>query len=263
MRPSAPPSAPTPLAGTLVRETWLVLGVSLGASAIWSLLSILRTLNAGPIAQQTITMNSSRSTQAWLDFLHQFAGVALGVIPAFLALHLLARDHPKPAIFLGLQPEKLTVSHLARPLSIGMVLAVAIGVPGLGLYMAARHLGINAKIAASGLHPSWWAVLMLILAAIGHAVLEETIMLGYLFTRWRQAQWGWVRIIVLSAFIRATYHLYQGVGGFLGNFAMGLIFGWLYRRTRKLLPFVIAHALLDIAAFVGYTYLRQFLPAVI
>jgi membrane protease YdiL (CAAX protease family) len=57
----------------------------------------------------------------------------------------------------------------------------------------------------------------------------------------------------LSAVLRGSYHLYQGFGPFLGNAVMGVLFAWLYTRTRRVLPLVIAHALLDIAAFVGFS----------
>ena len=38
-------------------------------------------------------------------------------------------------------------------------------------------------------------------------------------------------VIVTSALIRGSYHLYQGFGGFVGNVVMGVIFGWFYTRT--------------------------------
>ena len=56
--------------------------------------------------------------------------------------------------------------------------------------------------------------------------------------------------------LRGSYHLYQGFGGFLGNAVMGVVFAWLFRRTRRLWPLVIAHSLLDITVFVGYSALR-------
>ena len=35
----------------------------------------------------------------------------------------------------------------------------------------------------------------------------------------------------------------------------GLLLGWLYQRTRRLWPLVIAHTVIDITAFVGYSLL--------
>ena len=36
---------------------------------------------------------------------------------------------------------------------------------------------------------------------------------------------------------------------------MGLIFGWLYTRTRRVLPLIVAHTILDVVSFVGYELL--------
>lgn len=84
-------------------------------------------------------------------------------------------------------------------------------------------------------------------------------MVGYLFSRWRRAGCGWVAIVVTSAVIRGTYHLYQGFGGFVGNIAMGLILGAVYARTRRVGALVVAHTILDVVAFVGYALLAPHL----
>jgi membrane protease YdiL (CAAX protease family) len=71
----------------------------------------------------------------------------------------------------------------------------------------------------------------------------------------RQLGFGDPAAIGLSALLRGSYHLYQGIGGFVGNVAMGLLFGWLYRRWGRVTPLVVAHTLLDVGAFVGYAVL--------
>ena len=73
---------------------------------------------------------------------------------------------------------------------------------------------------------------------------------------WREAGWGTWRVIVTSALVRGTYHLYQGFGGFVGNVVMGLLFGWLYPRTKRVMPLVVAHTVLDVVAFVGYALVK-------
>ena len=93
---------------------------------------------------------------------------------------------------------------------------------------------------------------MLILSAVQNALLEEIVVVGYLFTRLRQLGWNAVAIIALSAIIRGSYHLYQGIGGFIGNLIMGVIFGLIYLRWKRVGPLIVAHTLLDITAFVGY-----------
>ena len=38
---------------------------------------------------------------------------------------------------------------------------------------------------------------------------------------------------------------------------MGVLFGWVFLRTRRVGPLVVAHTLLDIVAFVGYALLHS------
>ena len=103
----------------------------------------------------------------------------------------------------------------------------------------------------------WWAVPVLVLAALQNAVLEEVVMVGYLFRRWAQAGWGVWQVILTSALIRGTYHLYQGFGGFVGNLVMGLVLGRVFQRTGRVWPLVVAHTLIDVVAFVGYALLGR------
>ncbi len=238
-------------------EALLVLGVSLGASAIWSLLRIIERLTrAEPLRQQTTAMNNAVTPdRPWLDLAYQLVGIALPLVPVLLALYLLNRLH-RPVVdvsagrFIGLdrtQPGRDAVH--------GVALAALIGIPGLGLYLVAKAIGINTQVSAANLADVWWSAPVLVLAALENAILEEVIMVGYLFTRWRQLAWSWPLVIGVSAVIRGTYHLYQGFGGFVGNLAMGVILGLFFVRTRRVMPLVVAHTLLDVVAFVGYTIL--------
>ena len=236
----------------LVGETLLVLGAGLGASAVYALLNIVNRLTVGvALGEQSSSLNNAVTPdRPWLDLAYQLAGIALPVIPALLAVHLLMRDDSRARFLVGWD--------LRRPwhdLAAGAALAAIIGVPGLGLYLLARELGVNTTVSAAGLAPVWWAIPVLVLASLGNAVLEEVTMLAYLFTRWGQAGYGVVGIVVASALLRGSYHLYQGFGGFVGNIAMGLLLGAVYARTRRVMPMVVAHTLIDVVAFVGYTLL--------
>ncbi|HEU5108493.1 MAG TPA: CPBP family intramembrane glutamic endopeptidase, partial [Micromonosporaceae bacterium] len=103
----------------------------------------------------------------------------------------------------------------------------------------------------------WWAVPVLVLAATQNALLEEIVVVGYLLTRLRELGWRIAPAVATSALLRGAYHLYQGFGAFVGNAIMGVVFALFYLRTRRVLPLVIAHTLLDVVAFVGYTLLRD------
>lgn len=238
----------------LRHEILLVLGVSLGASAVYAAVSLIAKLTAeGRLSDQAATLNMSRAPdRPWLDLTYQLLGIAFELVPVLLAVHLLSRDHDDPARLLGLD--------LRRPgfdLGSGAVLAAAIGIPGLGLYLGARAIGINATVVPAGLPEVWWAVPVLVLAAAQNAVLEEIVVVGYLMTRLRELGWQLVGVVAVSATLRGAYHLYQGFGAFVGNAVMGVIFALFFLRTRRVMPLVIAHTLLDIVAFVGYTLLQD------
>lgn len=238
-------------------EVLLVLGVSLGASAIWSLLRIVERLTRGqPLGQQTSALNESVTPdRPWLDLAYQLTGIGLGVVPALLALYLLAEvrppsDGPWSAIGFDLRRPALDVR-------LGLLLAAGIGIPGLGLYLAARALGLNTQVSAANLGAAWWTVPVLVLAAVQNAVLEEVVVVGYLLTRLGQARWPAAWAVTASALVRGAYHLYQGFGGFVGNVVMGVVFALVWRRTRRVAPLVLAHTVLDVVAFVGYALLRD------
>ncbi len=69
---------------------------------------------------------------------------------------------------------------------------------------------------------------------------------------------GTKREVLTSAVIRGAYHLYQGFGGFVGNLIMGVVFGLLYLRWRRVGPLVVAHVILDLVSFIGYALLAPY-----
>jgi membrane protease YdiL (CAAX protease family) len=234
-------------------ETLLVLGLSLGQSAVYATVSTVAKLTAdGPLSKQTASLNTSVSPRPWLDLTYQLLGIGFALLPVLLAVHLLARDPGDPARTLGLDARR-PGQDLAR----GAGLAALIGLPGLALFWAAAQLGVNATLVPAALPEVWWTVPVLILAAVQNSVLEEVIVVGYLVTRLRQLQWRLGAIVAASAVLRGSYHLYQGFGAFVGNVVMGVVFSLFYLRSRRVMPLVVAHTLLDIVAFVGYALLPR------
>jgi len=237
--------------GRLGLEVLLVLGVSLGISALYSWINFLDIQTRGGFRGATATLNPSLNPRAWVDLSYQLLGLLNGVVPALLALLLLSRAPALPGFGIGL--DRL---RLARETLQGLGFAALIGLPGLALVVLARHLGINAQIQASGLADVWYRYPLLILEGIENGVLEEIVIVGYLLTRLRAMNWPTGRAILLSALIRGSYHTYQGIGGFVGNVVMGALFGWWFTRTKRVLPLVIAHSVIDIVSFVGYAALH-------
>jgi membrane protease YdiL (CAAX protease family) len=225
-------------------EIAVVLAVTFGLSAVTAILqladAVLRDLSA-----QRIALNPRRSYFDLIDFGLNAAWAAQLISWGALALYLLWRS--------GYGPARI---GLARPggrdLAGGLGLAALIGLPGLGLYLMARILGLNAEVIPAAVDDTWWRAPMLIVIAFANGWAEEVIVVGYLLTRLRQLRVSpWVAL-AFSALLRGAYHLYQGFGAGLGNVAMGLVFGYAWQRSGRLWPLILAHSLIDTVAFVGY-----------
>jgi membrane protease YdiL (CAAX protease family) len=112
---------------------------------------------------------------------------------------------------------------------------------------------ILAKAIHPGIVPSHPALVshvslpFLILNAASNPVFEETLEAGY-FIQSLQRYGMWCAVLA-GAFFRAALHtLYLSGYVVAVNFAIGLIFGLVYWKWRKLWPLIIAHAIFDFHA---------------
>ncbi|MFF8831623.1 CPBP family intramembrane glutamic endopeptidase [Streptomyces sp. NPDC015131] len=243
---------------TLRSETVIVLALSLGASGVSALISFIGSLTRpGGLKDQAATLNGSYAPgRPWLDLAWQLFGIATALVPVVLVAHLLTREPAGPAREGG--GLRLIGFDRSRPwpdLGRGALVAAGIGSAGLAFYLAARQTGANLTVVPEALPDVWWKYPVLILSAVQNSVLEEVVVVGYLLRRLDQLGWTPMAALVTSAVLRGSYHLYQGIGGFIGNMVMGAVFVLLYRRWGRVGPLVVAHALLDIVAFVGYALL--------
>lgn len=235
-------------------ELAVVLALSFGASAVYAIVAIIERLTREvALSQQTATINRPLAERATFDLVYQLLSFAFGLAPVALVLFLLWRQQKPHFSALGFgAPLTGRRRWWIRETGGGFLLAAAIGIPGLVFYIVARELGINTTVIPAALDTYWWTVPVLILQALRAALSEEIIVVAYLFDRLKKLDLGPLWVIVASALLRGTYHLYQGFGGFIGNIVMGLVFGWAYHRWGRILPLIIAHWLLDIVSFVGY-----------
>ncbi|WP_184676476.1 CPBP family intramembrane glutamic endopeptidase [Saccharothrix violaceirubra] len=220
-------------------------------SGLRSLVRLIDSL-LQPVAlnQQSVAINVPQAKFDLLDLIAQLLGVAQLAAWGGLGVYLLWHTGTKLKT-LGLDRTRIGPDALG---SLG--LAAVIGIPGLGLYLLAHHLGLNLAVQPSTLDDSWWRTVVLVLSAAGNAWAEETLVVGYLITRLKQLGWRDNAALPASSILRGSYHLYQGFGGFIGNVVMGLVFGKVWQRTNRLWILVFAHTILDVVAFVGYTFLR-------
>jgi len=226
-------------------EIAVVLAVTFGLSAYTALLNLTEAVLLG-LSGQIVALNPRRSPFDLIDLGLNLAWVFQLLAWGALGVYLLWRS--------GFGPSQIGLGRFRwRPdLLGGLGLAALIGLPGLAFYLLSRALGMNASVEPAELYDTWWRIPVLLLVAFANGWAEEVIVVGFLFTRLRQLRISPVGAVILTSVLRGLYHLYQGFGAGLGNLAMGLVFGYVYVRTGRLWPLIVAHALIDAVAFVGY-----------
>jgi membrane protease YdiL (CAAX protease family) len=226
-------------------EIVVVLAVTFGLSAYTALLKLIEAVLLG-LAGQTVALNPRRSPFDLIDLGLNLAVVFELIAWGALALYLLWRS--------GFGPSRLGLGKLRwRPdVLSGIGLAALIGLPGLGLYLAARALGLSAHVEPVELYDTWWRIPVLLIAAFANGWAEEVIVVAFLLTRLRQLRVNPLVALLASSVLRGAYHLYQGFSAGLGNMVMGLVFGYAWRRTGRLWPLIIAHGVIDSVAYIGY-----------
>jgi membrane protease YdiL (CAAX protease family) len=253
LRPSPPDTAPItdPRVRRLVgTEILVVLTVTLGLSAMRSALSLIDALlQPVPLNEQQVALNAPAAQAELVDLAVQLVRVLQLVGWGALGGYLLVRAG------FALRSVGLDACRPGRDAAGAAGLAALIGVPGLGLYLVARAAGVSVTVAPSTLDDTWWRLPVLIASAAANSWAEEVVMVAYLLTRLRQLGWSENRSLLAQALLRGSYHLYQGLGGFVGNLVMGLVFGRVWQRTNRLWTLVGAHALIDVVAFTGYALL--------
>lgn len=229
---------------SLRAELLIVLTLTFGISGVRAVLNLINSLAAPQrLDEQSVTLNSTQSSLAWVDMGLQLCSAAVLFSYGALALFLLAKDR------------FVARAHRARDWLEGAGLAALIGLPGLALYVAAVHFGWSKEVIPGDFANVWVEIPVSLLKAAANAFAEETVVVMWLMTRLRQARWSLPATLAASSILRGSYHLYQGVSAGFGNIIMGLIYGYYYHRTARVWPLVIAHFLIDAVAFVGYSFL--------
>jgi uncharacterized protein len=86
---------------------------------------------------------------------------------------------------------------------------------------------------------------LVFLVSVVNGIFEELFVAGYIITSLAARRGMWMAINV-SVVVRLLYHLYQGPIGIMTVVPMGLLFGYVYTRTRQLWPLMVAHVILDV-----------------
>lgn len=259
-------------------EIIIVLALSLGRSGVYAVVDLMQNAMTAPLRDQTTTLNPSLANEELFDLIRQLLSIGFSLVPVLLVCHLVWIYGRNPFRTFGLDFRRFWTDA-----GLGVTLFVVMGAGTLGVYALGRTLGLTTALVGSAMNEYWWTTPVLVLSALRHSLLEEVIVLAWLLDRIGYLQQlrgtptarpktfhttatgafrpgpsaGLVAAIAVSALVRASYHLYQGIGPGVGNLIMGVVFAVVYLRYRRVMPFVYAHALLDIAGFAGYPLLAR------
>ena len=245
---------PRPYTARSIRiELIIVFLVTLGLSGLYSLVDLVDALLAPiPLASQTVSILVPQAQASLLDLVKQLLVILRGFAWGALGLYLLWRSGVNLRTRLGLDLRKPWAD-----------LGVGVGTGG-------RHRDSGAALLPAGRaarhqpdgRPDHAERRVVAVAGADPRGDRERLPGGGAGCRVpadqaRPTQGAGGRSRLRSArSCAARTTSYQGFGGFLGNAVMGVVFAWWFRRTRRLWPLVIAHSLLDITVFVGYSALR-------
>lgn len=144
--------------------------------------------------------------------------------------------------------EKFGLSFSWRGTLAGVVLlaitfALVMGVPHLAMIVFDFDLEAAAERAPK-VDPAL-SMQLVFLVSVVNGIFEELFVAGYIITSLTARRGMWTAINV-SVIVRLLYHLYQGPIAIMGVVPMGLLYGYVYSRTRQLWPLVVAHVLVDL-----------------
>jgi membrane protease YdiL (CAAX protease family) len=242
-----PPELTDPQRRGLFIEIAVMLAVTFGLSAYTAFLNLIEAVLLG-LAGRRVALNPRRSPFDLIDLGLNLAVTFQLIAWGALAVYLLWRS--------GFGPAQIGLGRLHwRPDVLGgLGLAALIGLPGLGLYVAARALGLSAHVEPAEIYDTWWRIPVLVLTAFANGWAEEVVVVAFLLTRLRQLRVNPMAAMLASSLLRGAYHLYQGFSAGLGNIVMGLVFAYAWRRTGRLWPLIISHGIIDSVAYLGYAF---------
>ena len=151
--------------------------------------------------------------------------------------------------------EKFGLSFSWRGTAAGVVLlAITYGLAVGAEYIAQVIFNYDLQAAAARapkVDPDL-SMQLVFLVSVVNGIFEELFVAGYIITALVARRGMWMAINV-SVVVRLLYHLYQGPIGIMTVVPMGLLYGYVYSRTRQLWPLMVAHVLLDVIGLVYAT----------
>ena len=79
---------PAPAARTVRWEIAIVLGLSLGKSAVYAIVQLIDKATQAPLGEQTTVLNPALADRWAFDLTYQLLGIGFALVPVLLVLHL-------------------------------------------------------------------------------------------------------------------------------------------------------------------------------
>jgi membrane protease YdiL (CAAX protease family) len=83
---------------------------------------------------------------------------------------------------------------------------------------------------------------------------EELLVRAFLISEMEAIYRGTALAVLASVALQTSYHLYQGLPMALSHIPAFLLFSLYFVRTRRILPVIFAHMLMDVSALAVYFY---------
>src|SRR2546430_188486 len=96
------PALPAPSARTVRWEIAIVLGLSLGKSAVYAIVQLIDKATQAPLGEQTTVLNPALADRWAFDLTYQLLGIGFALVPVALVLHLMHLRGRDPFRVLGL-----------------------------------------------------------------------------------------------------------------------------------------------------------------
>jgi hypothetical protein len=230
MLPTAPPTTRRPTIAVSPRRCWTE---ALGVFAMFFGASVLAAVFYD--AHQVINPKTISVSEGVLTALSHLAIAALAIV----VVGALTRIRGLSFSDIGWAPT--WGKHRAyrwQGFGVGMMFVGAVLASGALLHLVSPH----AKYPF--LAPNAWHLIYEIPAAINAGIVEELIVVALFVTALEQARTRTWVIYVVGVTLRLSYHVYYGPGVIVFLlWATAAI--WLFRRTRRITPLIVAHILYD------------------
>lgn len=212
-------------------ETWVVLSIFPLGSAIAAITYLLMRITTGvEFSNGSMVIAGEPGLSLTLSIAIVISEFAAAGLVVFL---LIRNGEGMPSI--GLAGHRFR-KDLALVLPVWILVQVIPQQVGSSILVAA-HIQ-RYSVMTSDVPIAFVAVALL--KSLQAAVVEEIVVLGYLVRRLEQRGWPATAVVIVAVLVRVSYHLYYGPGVLpIVLWATATVL--MYRRIRRLLPFIICH----------------------